>query len=379
MSGQHHEFSPSRLARLAACPGSYAAERGLPDTPSEAAEEGTQMHAWMEQMFRRGRVDPDGPQPDADQRETLDSARERVAMLCNGNDYEIHIEERMALHHWSGLLTEGTADLVAVPRDGVGAAVLVDYKFGRVPVSPQDARWQLGAYSAMVMQRWHVDAVEAYIVQPRVAGGLVQEPQIYDSADSVAGRIHRVICACRMPGAPCVPDPDRQCRYCKAAARGTCPAVRNALVVTGILATTAETRGDTPKDVLADFPDDGLASLVSQIRLIARLGDEAEAELRRRVEASPAGEVCGWRLESTPGRRKADPTEAWRRVAPSGITAEEYMACCDVSLPRLEALYAGREVDAGRAKTKAEAKRALGDVLGDAVTRGEPAMRLAHK
>lgn len=375
MSGQHHEFSPSRLGRLAACPGSYAAERGLPDTPSEAAAEGTQMHAWMEQLFRRGRVDPDGPQPTDDQRETLDAARERALALVQG-DRIISVEARMALHHWSGLLTEGTADLVAVPRDGVGAAVLVDYKFGRVPVTPQDARWQLGAYAAMIMQRWHVDAVEAYIVQPRVAGGLVQEPQIYDSADSVAGRVHRVICACRTPGAPCVPDPDRQCRYCKAAAAGTCPAARAA--TEHVLATATEYARNEGCD-LRSWDDDRLVELVAETRLAARLAADAEAELRRRVEASPEGEVCGWRLESTPGRRKADPTEAWRRVAPSGITPEEYMACCDVSLPRLEALYAGREVDAGRQPNKAAAKRALGDVLGDAVTRGDPAMRLAHK
>ena len=375
----HHDFSPSRLARLAACPGSYNAEKDLPDTPSEAAQEGTLMHGWMEQRLRRGYTEAiDGVEPTLDQRETLDMVWDRVLQLCDGHRYAISLERRMSLRHWSGELTSGYCDLLAIPRDGIGAAILIDYKFGRVEVDSHEARWQLGAYAAMALQEFPmIDAVEARILQPRVAGGMDRAPMEFRDADSIAGKIHRVVCACRTPGAALIPDADHQCRYCRAAAAGTCPAIKNAMLITGFTAEVMERNGDDRDKAVAELDDEGLAALVEQGRLASRLADAAEAELRRRVEAAGPQGVCGWTLQSTPGRRKAEPLKAWEAVR-GDLAPEEYMACCDVSLPKLEAMWCGREVEAGRQPNKTAAKKALGEALGDAVTRGEPAMRLVH-
>ena len=49
----HARMSASKISRVAVCPGSLLAEEGLPNSTSEAAQRGTDIHEIAEQILRQ--------------------------------------------------------------------------------------------------------------------------------------------------------------------------------------------------------------------------------------------------------------------------------------------------------------------------------------
>jgi len=73
-------------------------------------------------------------------------------------------------------------------------------------------------------------------------------------------------------------------------------------------------------------------------------------------------EIPGHELRTRAGTRKiTDPLAAWLAVK-ERMTSDQFVACCDVSLPKLETTFADTAPRGGKAKAKQELCEALADL-----------------
>ena len=73
-------------------------------------------------------------------------------------------------------------------------------------------------------------------------------------------------------------------------------------------------------------------------------------------------EIPGYELRTRAGARKiTDPMAAWAAVR-DRITPDQFVACCDVSLPKLENTFAEAAPRGGKSKAKQEFSEALADL-----------------
>lgn len=225
MSLAHSILPPSSAARRKACPGSRALEAALPDTSSEAAEEGEAAH-WVasERLHCRdidvGTMAPNGVMVTE---EMVDGAEIWADYIVSLGIGELHIEERIdcsIIHPDSW----GTCDAWLLVK---GTLHVLDYKFGFKSVSPYE-NWQLLTYAAGIgaLLGKKVSKLVLHIVQPRdySSASRAKSWEVSKSKSKEYGNIMAAYEAAAMaPEAPCIPNP--QCKYCKA--RASCTALQN--------------------------------------------------------------------------------------------------------------------------------------------------------
>jgi len=231
----HAKLSASGAHRWSACPGSVAAEEGIPDRSSSFAEEGTRAHDIMEKVLNRQGT----PEDYTKDQEMIDGVQMYVDYVMNLYPERklkaLFVERRVSFADW---VTDGfgTADTILITDDVLH---VVDLKYGRgVQVfadnNPQALLYALGAYSEFEWI-WRPKTVKVSIVQPRLDH--ISEFEISVSDLMKFGEAMRQAAeATQDPDAPRVPG-EKQCRFCKA--KATCPA---------LMKMTAET-------ILADFDD----------------------------------------------------------------------------------------------------------------------------
>jgi CRISPR/Cas system-associated exonuclease Cas4 (RecB family) len=335
--GKHHEFSPSKLHRLFACPGSYKLSQGIVDEDSEAAAEGRLLHERVVSGDLAG---------------LTDEQAELVALCRN----ELEKTTGHLLQEWTGtvvdsgfsVLTEGTADAVCLQDD---RAVLYDWKFGRGEVDPAHLNLQLAAYALMVHQAFGVEEVLAVLVQPRLG---VRAEHTFRDFDSIMETIREVVKRCQSDTMELAAG--SHCRYCQAAP--SCPVVnRTALAVIG--ERTSEITDPT--------------KMAAALELAEKAGAAAKAleDYRKRVQHNALKlmetvEIPGWRAKEGANRRSMENLEsAFGRVQTIGISGPEFVRCCTISIPDLEKLAEEKAAAAGR--TKKEGKGELLELLADLI------------
>jgi hypothetical protein len=166
----HAELSASSASRWIACPASVSESRGLPNTTSHAAEEGTAAHELAETCLRDGSNPCDhigktfnGFKVDEEMADAVGRYTDFCRALPQGRT---HVEQRLDFSLWvpGGF---GTADFVSIKE---GEAWVVDLKFGRHLVNADCD--QLKCYALGVINQFgfdaQVDTVHMIIVQPRI-------------------------------------------------------------------------------------------------------------------------------------------------------------------------------------------------------------------
>jgi hypothetical protein len=214
------------------CPGSVAAEEGLPDESSQEAAEGTFAHMISEECLalgldpydfigHRARVEGFSFEWDEDDADNLSFGIAQVREFGG----QFFGEHRVDLSHWLGADQFGTLDRGIILPDLI---IIDDLKWGRgIPVSPIENR-QLSLYGLGFWRdiaRHRTDATEFLIIidQPRCSGGggewrtnLKQLLEFGEEARLAAERT-------RDPNAPRVAS-EKGCRFCKRReAPGGCP------------------------------------------------------------------------------------------------------------------------------------------------------------
>lgn len=216
----HAKLGASNAHRWLACPGSVAAEDGLPNTSSPFAEEGTMAHELADLALR---VDSGALNNFADQ-EMVDFVRvyvEYVNRLSEGADH-VEIEARVSYQHWvSGGF--GTADAVILKGETLH---ICDLKYGmgvRVDAeeNPQGMLYALGAFYEFDMLS-DIKHVQIHIIQPRldhISQWEISVPDLLRWAEWVKQRAEETLAA----DAPRVPG-EKQCRFCRA--KASCAALQ---------------------------------------------------------------------------------------------------------------------------------------------------------
>lgn len=346
--------SASNIFRRELCPGSHAAEEAFPEeSDSEYSIEGTSLHDLA--------ANPDKDRSDltGDQRDILTRAEKGVGAILqsviaslhlpDGEPFEEGHEKEMWLRKGIKNLFPGHCDRWRYyPR--LKALIIIDHKFGYIPVESAEANLQLRAYAVMGAAKWDCDTVLVAINQPRLAFDARLSMAEYNRNSIQASKDHllQIWDACHQPDAPRVADADNQCRYCKA--RLHCDAYREKY----------EWLAQIPYDQTTIFTDrlkaltaSEFASVFDACRFAAAVFDAVKDEGRRRVEA---GELPMFQLgKEVPDARICDVPKAWELLKAAGLSDAEITACAKLSLTSIAEKFhdkLGGTIVASKTKTR---------------------------
>lgn len=315
--------SASGMQRLFLCPGSWNAERKCPvDEESEDAALGTMLHAHMEQGTM-----PEDPEDD----EAVYWCREMEIYLCEKHlgmkkDWtDVQTVREVRLFERDRLFS-GKPDMVAIWNR---KAFVVDYKFGRIPVTTAECNLQLSALAVLAMDHCEVDEVIVCILQPYASR---KEPAVCrytrESVEQARAFFSACIKLAQDEHAPLKPG-EKACRYCRA--QSSCPAVSLALVNVTSSDLTAAWEQWTPEKRREAYD-------------LAKLAKKWAASVEGKVKADLRAEVEIPGLVLAPGKKAFTITDAaaafqvLNSLFPDGITAQAFTACCKVGITDLDKL-----------------------------------------
>ena len=342
MSEQRLLTSASNLHRREACPGSAFAEAGYPNEESDAAAEGTMLHALMADTSM------DRTHLNGEQLKTIQAAEEMnlqlwkivgEAMARRGQEDDFEPDQGHEVELW---LRRGIKPIMNGHCDHwryfshQKLLVIVDYKFGRIAVDEAESNLQLRAYAVMGAEKWDCDHILVAINQPRLAyekrltiseytrealkAAKAQLLDIYDKAHNKDGTPRED--APRVAG-------ESQCRYCRA--QLLCPTYRETY---SFLADSAPMGKEAyVQDRIMTMGDADLDRVYTACKFAALISDKAKEEILRRQKL---GGMLMW--QSVPGRKNTEITDrarAVRLLQNIGLPLESVLECAKLSLPEL--------------------------------------------
>lgn len=324
--------SASSMERYQLCPGSYMAERGLPEATSEDAETGNRIHA----VLAGETVTP--PLTDDEER-TMEACRRQATALLDTllpHRDEMHVERR----YWWGKQWSGKPDVVAFDT-AQGHAVVIDYKTGRGDVTEAAGNMQLRALAVLVSAEHWPERVTVAIVQPLAGAVSVCEygpDELMKAHEEVTG----IVSAIHWPEASRRPS-SKACQYCKA--KATCPEARKASLQ---MPMANIPQGTTPSAIAATLTSETLSDFLSRAEFAAKVIEACRDEAKSRMESGET--VPGWTLK--PGAERetiTDPTTVYNRASAVGVNSEAFMACVSVTKGKLKDAVKAATGDKGKA------------------------------
>ena len=353
---KHHEFSPSKLEQYRICPASYYMQKGLPDTTSAAAEEGTLLHAALAKFSADGL--------NSEQTEVFESCVNYLDSLTTGtgND-EIITELPLTIKDGSEVLTTGTADVVIYNSD-MHEVSIIDWKFGYTPVMNVMNNIQLATYAVGAMQKYGVSTCKAHVFQPRIR---IVSGYTFTDQKAIIANINNIINKAQSEKLV-FNATDESCRYCKA--RLNCPAFRMKYQK---LAASSATYDLTNINTLVE--------LYEASRSIKTFVSDIENRVKQVIEEQ--GECGKYVFDIKEGNREIKDLNTLYSVVKDYLTPQEFNNACKVSIGKLEKLLAEKFIAAeaitGVKLTMTEAKKRCYDMLSTLVTRGNPTKTITVK
>lgn len=374
MPERHHPNGASAFRRRIMCRGSMLAERGRPDTPSDAAIEGTLAHKVVECMLTKEPL-PEGA--------TLEMQQHAMAYIEKlPTDWKYHWSE------WeldtSGFIEPGLDGEVPVTTVDFSAynpktqtLFCSDYKYGHTPVSlgsADDPNVQLMVGSLALIQNLEfmgldVKQVELEIYQPRIryrermtvpAHKILSQEDFYREVDKTSRLEDQARCA------------GEHCQFCKA--KPDCPTYAKQAedMQADLFATVGEAEGNAddpdswtvssddeepvegvelnaalgdPGDLTPDEIEDKLKKIATLMGMLTTWRNSLEKALLERIEAGQPSSFYTVGFSKTsrevtdvPGLLEA--LKHYRR-----IKVDEYMPRKLIGITKLEALLAVKKID----------------------------------
>ena len=337
----HAKHSPSALHYKEICPGFK--NRG---ESSAASEEGTRLHAALETGNTTGLND--------EQLQVVNLCRDYVEAL----ERQARARGAVTLHREvlltiAGGITFGTADFLLVGEDGTGE--LVDFKFGRNSVPDAEINPQMQAYALGAFERFlQIQTLKVHILLPRRDE---VSTATYRRADMPRLRLRVETIIARCEAAEPEVRPTENCLWC--ARQAECHALhRHALAIAG---------GYEKELKLPDEFHPGHITnpaTMSRALVVARVMEKwCESVKHHALQMRLGGqEIPGHEPCTRAGTRKiTDPLAAWLAVK-ERVTPDQFIGCCDVSLPKLETIFAEVAPRGAKTKVKQELCEALADL-----------------
>jgi hypothetical protein len=309
----------------------------MPETTNPDADEGTLLHKAMEDPSLRESLTEE-------QRELCERCdvwlRELIERTSIGSVPQYREAARevpvVAFDAQGEKLYDGTCDLILEHVDKT-KVIIVDWKFGRNPLSEITAAAQMAGYAGC----WGAYEVDAWIFQPRLNAtyhAYFPHPQLE------LGRIIGLIAACKAPDAPLMPGKE-QCQYCKAL--GTCPAIKQQV-----------------EAAVAIRPPIDLAVRIAEALEIADVAEEWSKAVRDAAKGIlRVGEkIPGWKLQERQGIRQIKDANACFQAMVDYMSPGEFIQAVEVKLGKLEEIYCGK-VGGKKAEAKASFNAALSGVI----------------
>ena len=257
----HAKFSPSAAHRWLSCPGSMVMEKGIPNTSSAHADEGTAAHFLASECLEQGRNATDflncfivikkgnalwstsdedklssGFNVDLEMAEYVQKYIDAVRSQADGN--ELMVEQRVEFSEFIGSENAfGTADAIIICQSEIQVH---DLKYGRTKVDAQGNE-QLRLYALGALSQFGLfgDFTQARLVihQPRighVSEEVVSVEDLYEFAHRAKNTVQMIKAVDE--GKALFNEQDllnpgeKQCHWCKA--KATCPALTKAVMNT---------------------------------------------------------------------------------------------------------------------------------------------------
>lgn len=325
MNDRQNKPSASGIARLAACPGSFRLESGLPDSSTEASESGTHIH-----NFLAGQLKPEWLTPE--QMEIAESCQAIEADLLTQWKLRNHIPDEDAIHEvrdaerlWLRDECSGLADVTYIHED---KALVLDFKTGRVAADGGSENLQLRCLAVLVSVNYPaVMMVEVAVIQPLVT----HTPEIcrYEVEDlySAELELQNILALANQPDA--LLHTGDHCKFCRAAS--ICPEVRKE--VETLSALTINASGLT-------VPDEDIAALRGKCGMAKKMIAAIEAEAFKRAQADPeTWRKMGWEIKEGAGRRSVEDVKTVsERLNREGVDWPEITEACSITIGDVEAL-----------------------------------------
>lgn len=391
----HHKHGMSVLNYLAACSG-FASRGGT----NEAAEDGTRLHGVMDQVVRHVCGKQDYKERCALQAlkvilatNTVTEEEEIYLEFCcreldkwlarTPEGARVEIEQRVYIHHPNGQeLNFGHYDTLIFLSEEI--AILVDYKFGWIPVPDAASNWQGKGYAIGCFQKYpRLKKIGVVFIQPKLHRVTNTHYKVEDCY-AMFREVRDVIAAAENPNKTLRPGP--YCDYCAHA--GTCTALLNeaeqALTVyEGLPAVPAGFTGlqiNTAEDaVRAMYVLDRLKVLLEHSDdLKAKAKDFARANNGFLAAPLPDGRLITVELKSRSSPRSADSPGLIAEALKDFISSEQVLGACDLNITTLEKIFAealvsqhAAEAQGVIAQGEAEARKleSSGDLTGAAQAR----------
>lgn len=378
--------SPSKLKMLASCPRWVRDDKERDESMKEAAEEGTRLHGFCEELIRNHPAEKWESMACAVAGDDADLVLEALRTV---KDYVLgaHLAAAPAGGpHLAALPDPGTympeavvrselngtqrMDFIAVTQDGT-TAIVADFKFVR---GEPDARLQLNAYALSIMEILpDVQSVLALAPAPRTIAPDYSATVSRQDILTVRREIEGIIARAQdkfTPGHPC-----EFC--CTCAGNGRCPWQAATLREIAADPTVAIVTKDQLLDPATPH-DRGRRRML--IQWLEKLVNAAKDQDKAWALANPDTPLPGWTVTMTAGRKCIDKDrrlEACKLAeAHLQVAGDDLLGCTAVDPAALSALVSMRD---GLSKAQADAK--VQQALAPVMVRGAayPVMRREAK
>lgn len=330
--------SASRMTRIYNCPASLRLNEMETPESSAAADEGTKLHKCCELLLthphkqsseERTKGNSEYFNLSEEQRGFVDFAVTETVKRRDACELDFDLRTEMRLWAKSGLFS-GQGDVVILEQQ-LGRATIIDFKFGRGEVERAERNYQLAAMAVLVADNFDfIKSVRAMIIQPRALDKSRRITECdYSKADIDAAR-DAINAACKEaieaenPAQKC----GYWCKYCPSSYR--CKAAQEAISAQYKLAVA------TPNLTIGAH---NARQMFERAQLVKKYCDDVLAAVKNYIVSNPDAQ-CG--LVLAPGVKRAklgDAAKVYDAVENLGITPEEFVNVCDVSISKLQALY----------------------------------------
>lgn len=317
---QHATLSASGASGWMNCYGKPFMEKGLPESSSKYADEGTAAHevaamcleqnqdaaAFAGRMIQVTRGE--GAQATSrsfEVNEEMVEAVQRYIDIVRGLGGDLMVEQKVDFGNWIGVEDQfGTSDsLVVLDKE----LIVVDLKYGKgvrveAEENPQLQLYALGCYDIAELAGYEIETVRLMIVQPRLPSVSewvcsIDDLKAFALEAKIAAR--HAIHQWEGKAEPKLTPGEKQCRWCKA--KATCPAAASLVrSMVGAGSTPASAPDDfadltvDTKEVIAGHSEEDLGAAMAHVDFIEKWCSAVRAEVERRlVEGKP---VDGFKL-----------------------------------------------------------------------------------